>query len=69
MYTEAGCVPWQRVQNSFVDVCYLSGLPKETPKFFLNASKLFKRGDWNFEKGVNHVKDVPDNKVLMAPII
>jgi hypothetical protein len=45
MYTEAGCVPWQRVQNSFVDVCYLSGLPKETPKFFLNASKLFKRGD------------------------
>jgi hypothetical protein len=44
VYTKAKRDPWQRARNLLV-VHYLSKLPKETPNFSRNASKLFRRGN------------------------
>jgi hypothetical protein len=45
VYTKAGHDPWQRTCNLLVVICSSSELPKKTPNFSRNASKLFRRKD------------------------
>jgi hypothetical protein len=40
-------------------------LAKVALKFLINASKLFKSGDWCSQKGANDVKIMPINNMLI----
>jgi hypothetical protein len=50
-----------------LDVCSLSKFPKVTLNFSINASKMSSKGDWCFNKGVNQVRVMLNNKVPMSP--
>ncbi len=67
-YTVTECDHLQKDHILMLDVRSLSDSPKVALNSSINASKLLNKGDWCFNKGVNQIRVMLNNKVPMSPI-